>query len=150
MEFITKFFDFFDYYEVSEETKANYLHIHLVYENFYHFINKLRYDMPCEEENSYAYVFENLEACLRFTDHADENRMKYPSSRICDLSHRKYAEMYYFYKFYLLRTGKTLPKDITVDMATYEGSGINTNVRFFLSYIQATPAVQPDFDNVCA
>lgn len=104
VEFITQFFDFFDYYIPSEESQAIYANIHLVFENFYHFINKLRFVMSSEEENSYMYVLDNLEMCLRFTDHYDAESASNPISQVCDFSHRKYAEMYFFYKFYLLRT----------------------------------------------
>lgn len=65
--------------------------------------------MESEEENVYNFVLENLEMCLRFTDHYEEDSETNLKSKVCEFSHRKYAEMYFFYKFYLIRKEKPLP-----------------------------------------
>lgn len=135
VEFIVSFFDFFDYYAVANESQASFLNIHLVYENFYHFLNKLRFDLESEEENVFKFVLDNMEMCLRFTDHYDEDLSANPISKVCDFSHRKYAEMYFFYKFYLLRTQKLLPDNTQLTLSPYEGTTFNTHVRTFLSYL---------------
>jgi hypothetical protein len=106
VEFLIPFIDFFDFYETDVESTSTFANIHLIYENFYHVLNRIRFDMPFEEQNGHKLVLDTLEMCLRFTDHQQTEKVNEQVDKICDLSHRKYAEMYFFYKFYLLRTDR--------------------------------------------
>jgi hypothetical protein len=47
IEFVIDFFDFFDYYYIIlKKAPAFHGNVHSVFENFYHFLNKLRYQIP--------------------------------------------------------------------------------------------------------
>lgn len=67
------------------------------------------------KEDAYKYVLDMLELCLTITEtQKDFDEIKDSEFKnICHLSHRKYAEIYYFYKFYLITNKKVENIDIS-------------------------------------
>lgn len=69
---------------------------------FYHLLYKVRISMDTEVVNSYRYFLERLESCLKYTS-GKIVKVKDPTlESVCHLSYRKYAELYFLYKTYLM------------------------------------------------
>ena len=140
--FMVKFMDFFDlyynYHLNKESSKLNPtgLHqIHLIFNNFYHFLNLVRLQVHAEETEPYAFVLDHLEKCLMETDIEEGEKPEFFADSICVFSHRKYAEMYFFYKLYLLKFNKPLPAEYPpLNLEPFEGGRMNTHVRLLLFY----------------
>lgn len=58
------------------------------------------------------------------------------------MSHRKYAEMYNFYKFYLLRNQKYTVNKKQLNLMPYPGTTIFTHVRLFMNFLQNDEKMQ--------
>lgn len=144
-EFFINFFDFFNYYknipQVSEATYGNY---HPIYLNFYTFLTALRTQITSQIENPHQYVLEKLEACLAYTDEV-EKFDKEIYKTICKMSHRKFAEMYYFYKIYLI-SEKKISK---VDLSPFPGSKFDTHLRLFINFLKNYPGYAHYLEQSC-
>jgi hypothetical protein len=66
------------------------------------------------------------------------------------MSHRKYAEMYFFYKFYLLNSKKRMPKDAPqIDFQPLDGFNFNTHVRLFFDFLERYSWAESSFLSLC-
>ena len=142
-EFFLNFFDMFDYFEnIEQQDKAETHGFSGVYMNFYSFLNTLRTEIKKDVENPHAYVLERLEHCLVITEQIEE-LTTYTFDAICKMSHRKYAEMYYFYKLYLIANNK----QVTVTLSPYGAARFDTHSRIFLNFAREYP--NRAFDEIC-
>lgn len=137
-------FDFFDYFKVAQEANAVYGNYRLVYLNFYSFLVSLRKTIPFEITNPHQYVLAQLERCIHYTATVEVPDQQNVNA-ICLLSHRKYAEMYYFYKVYMLATGKPGAHDL----APPAGMAFDTNVNVFLNFATQVGSYQAVLNKLC-
>ena len=138
------FLDFFDYFKVDQQANAVYGGYRQVYVNFYSFLVSLRKTIPFEITHPHQYVLAQLEHCLQYTasiERVDDKN----ANAICMLSHRKYAEMYYFYKVYMLATNKPGVSDL----APPAGFTFDTNVNIFLNFATQVISYQTVLNNQC-
>ena len=142
-EFFINFFDMFNYFEnIEEQDKAETNGFSGVYMNFYSFLNTLRTEIKKDVENPHAYVLERLEHCLAHTEDIEElTAHSYDAN--CKMSHRKYAEMYYFYKLYLIANHK----QVSVTLSAYPAAKFDTHSRIFLNFAREYPNTA--FDEIC-
>ena len=135
--------DFFDYFKISKEAKAEYANYRRVFLNFYSFIVSLRRSVDKDITNVHAYVLSELEICLHYTSVLD-NIITEEASAVCKLSHRKYAEMNYFYKLYLIKTGK-----VQIDQLAPLCASFDTNLAPVLNFAFEIPAYKQTLDEYC-
>lgn len=129
-DFFIHFFSFFDYFEVLEEkSSSTYTDYQSVYLNFYNFLVSLRATIVHDIEHPHDFVLNHLEDCLTYTE-----RINIVSSdqlhEVCKMSHRKYAEMYYFYKVYLLDNNK----GYKINLKPYNQRSFDTHTRIFINF----------------
>lgn len=142
-EFFINFFDMFNYFEnIEQQEKAETHGFSGVYMNFYSFLNTLRTEIKKTVENPHAYVLERLEHCLVYTENIEELTIHSYDSN-CKMSHRKYAEMYYFYKLYLIANNK----QVAVTLSPYGAARFDTHSRIFLNFAREYPNTA--FDEIC-
>lgn len=143
-EFFTKFIDFFEHYEnIPKESKGAHGNYHSVFLNFYSFLVTLRSNMDKKVEYPYEYVLNKLEKCLIFTEKIENTKSVLNS--YCTMSHRKYAEMYYFYKVYLIRNKKVQ----NIDLKPYQSSSYDTHIRLLLNFMIDYPEYRTAFKTGC-
>lgn len=144
-EFFVPLLDFFRYYEeISTSAAAAYTDYGQIYMNFYNFINSLRAELFFSVGDTHEYVLQSLEDCLLFTESVQEMKEEH-SRTVCKLSHRKYAEMYYLYKLYLV----AMDKPIKVTLNPYKGRSFDTHVRLFINFAQENTVYRHALDTAC-
>jgi len=146
VEFMTRFIDFFNPYKVDSDSKAVYYNYHLIFRNFYSFLNLLRSEMLYEEENKYQFLLNQIEQCMTYTQDKqgwDDETHFHP---VCQLSHRKYAEMYFFYKVYLIAN----EKPFTTSVNDFSSLGFNTHTRVFLAFVSQNADYDTAMTKACA
>jgi hypothetical protein len=86
----------------------------VAFSTYYHFNLRLRHNYDSDARLVHGYVLEKLEICLNFLAGKTEvlDAAKSPENDYCDLSYRKYAEIYSLYKMYLI-VDKSF-KDVTL------------------------------------
>jgi len=137
-------FDFFDYFKVDDKESAEYANYRRVYLNFYTFLVSLRKIIKHEINRPHEFILANLHICLLYTTGVD-NVEPLSASSVCLLSHRKYAEMYYFYRTYMLATDKPG----VYDLRPAPGYTFDTNTNVYLNFVLQTPLYQSVFNNAC-
>lgn len=89
----------------NEQSALQSIHnIGSVYSNFYHIINQMRSSMIMIVQHPYQFVSNDINKCLVANE--SEAKLKDISDvvkKLCNLSHRKYAEVYYFFRYFLIR-----------------------------------------------
>lgn len=142
--FFVNFIDFFEYFETLEFPDAVYTKYQNVYTNFYEFLAILRTKIDKEELEPHTLVYRHLNGCLDHTANFDRAVDSF-YDEVCIFSHRKFAEMLFFYKLYVISTNK--PGDF--DLAPYPSSAFNTHVRTFLSFLKQNPKHLLNFETAC-
>lgn len=131
MEFFIYFLDFFDYYsKISSDPKAVYVNYNGVFINFYSFAARVRNQVLSEVEQPYQFMLDHLERCMDLTEKLQHWVDADKTDSVCNMSHRKYAEMYFFYKVYLIAT----EKPFKAGLADRAGNNFNTHTRIFLLF----------------
>lgn len=144
-EFFVPLLDFFRYYEEIAPTAAGeYADYGLIYMNFYNFVNSLRAELFFSVGDTHEYVLQSLEDCLLFTESVQEMTAEH-SRTVCKLSHRKYAEMYYLYKLYLV----AMDKPTKVNLNPYKDRSFDTHVRLFINFAQENTRYRHALDTAC-
>ena len=130
-EFITYFFEFFDYYsDIQDESAPSFLAYHRVFIAFYSFLNRVRIHIETDVADPHQYLLTQLEACMTYTSSLQEWTLPSQFNSICQLSYRKYAEMYFFYRFYL----KSTHKNTKSTFVKSDTSNFDTHTRIFLTF----------------
>lgn len=107
VEFFRHFLDFFDYYEVVEkEAKSVNVDYYRVFLQFYQILAHLRRGDIQAFENPHEYVLLKIQECMVITEYQESIVPLAGLESHCVFSYRKYAEVLYFYKMYLLQTNK--------------------------------------------
>ena len=123
---------FFQYYEPNnQKSEAVVARYHSIYLNFYQFIAHLRRTLVKDIKNPHQYVLNRLEECMVFTETFEEWSDIVNTHPFCLFSHRKYAEMLFFYKAFLLG-GSQKKLDISIDSDSEKE--FNTHTREFLVF----------------
>ena len=142
-EFFIHFLDMFNYFEnVESSDKAETTGFSDVYMNFYTFLNTVRSEIYQDVENPHEFVLERLEHCLLYTENIEKLTVHSYDAN-CKMSHRKYAEMYYFYKIYLLANHKP----VAVSLSPYPQTKFDAHSRIFLNFVREYPS--PAFEDIC-
>lgn len=130
VEFFRNFLDFFDYYEkIEKDPKAVNVDYYRVYLQFYQILAHLRRGDIQAFENPHEYVLLKIQECMIITD-AQEAIVPLSQLRThCVFSYRKYAEVLYFYKMYLLQTNKRVGRALL----EFE-HGFDVHTRMFISF----------------
>jgi len=132
-EFMVSHLDLFAHYTPINPTPgATYFDYGPMFMNLYNFLNTLRAEMLTSVGDPHEYVVQKLEGCLEFTETIAQFTPEHANT-VCKLSHRKYAEMYYFYKAYLLEKSKPAAGPLT----PYADRTFDTHVRLFINFAQA-------------
>lgn len=132
VEFMRHFIDFFGYYErnIKKEAKAVNAPYHRVYVQFYQILSHLRRGAVSASDNPHEFVLRKIEECMEVTD-SQETFVEVANLRgHCVFSYRKYAEVLFFYKMYLLHAKK--PVKLTFEGST--GHRFNVHTRIFLVF----------------
>ena len=129
---------FFDYYAVAEEgAKAVAVDYHRVYLQFYQFVGHLRRVLVNEVHSPDEFVLLKLSECLELTRRTQQFASEVAGDSLCKFSHRKYAEMLFYYKAYLLGNNKlAVPLD-----SSAEGS-FNVHTRNFIAFSRSNGLFQ--------
>lgn len=144
--FLIHFFDFFRYYtDIPTETNAVFTNYHRVYFSFYTFLNVIRREYKEDKENVYHYVLERLEQCLDYTEKKQNWDDAKSTHALCHFSHRKYAEMYFFYKVYLIQSKKPFASGIN----EHSMLRFNTHTRIFLLFAHEYSPYQLTLNTIC-
>lgn len=142
---MVKFLDFFDFFEKLQKANANYLNYQSVFVNFYDFMISLRFQTKTHQAQPYQYVLDNIHACLQYTDRPQDFVKDKRLGEMCNLSHRKYAEMLYFVRLYLLSKSKL----VETNLQPYEAGSFDTHVRMFLALADQFPEYGSAFKFFC-
>ena len=146
LDFFVHFFDFFDYYEKLTKTPTPvYIDYHRIFFSFYEFINQVRSEILDDIENPYQFLLEQMEICLVETMNTEEWVGDISRNRICRFSHRKYSEMYFFYKIYLIATNKPF----TSGLQDFSGYHFNTHTRIFMLFASENLLFGSTLTNAC-
>jgi hypothetical protein len=144
--FMIHFFDFFRYYtDIPTDTKPVFANYHQIYFSFYTFLNVIRREYKEDRENVYHYVLERLEQCLDYTEKKQNWDDAKTASPLCQFSHRKYAEMYFFYKVYLIQAKKPYSSGIN----DHSMLRFNTHTRIFLLFAHDYSPYQLTLNTIC-
>lgn len=130
LEFISHFFGFFDYFQVDSVADAQFVNYHSVFFNFYNFLNLIRGRLIYAPERPHHYLLEKMEQCLDYTDELQDWDQVDSLHPFCQMSHRKFAEMYFFFKLFLADQVKSGNFGIE-DRQTMP---FNTHTRMFLLF----------------
>lgn len=152
--FFLKFLDFFDlfYIHFNDENepifpilKNDYISIHSVFINFYHFLYSLRNIIKIEIENPHLFVLEKMEECLVYSARSTSAAIDFGLEEFCVFSNRKYAEIYYFYKFYLV----ILNKLENISLKNFNEDELNTHTRMFFLFALNSPRFKRLLNEKC-
>lgn len=114
LELLSMNLDFYDFVSrtssyATEMDQAGGFPPLVPFATFYAFIYKLRINMDAEVVNLHRYVLDKLTYCMGYTsgtlkdEKGNPRTVKDPISEdLCHLSYRKYAELYFIYKLYLI------------------------------------------------
>lgn len=146
MHFFVNFLDFFEYYaRIHDQAASVYINYHNVFISFYSFAARVRSQILSEPAEPYQYMLDRLEECLDYTERVQKWVLSSELDAVCQLSHRKYAEMYFFYKVYLLSAQKPFK-------ATLEDRSVNrfnTHTRIFLLFASEYPDFGATLNKAC-
>jgi len=131
IEFFINFLDFFAYWEdFSEKAKASNADYYRVYLQFYQVLAHIRRSAVQMNEDPHQYVLHKMEECM---DIAEAQQTWVDTAGLrghCLFSHRKYAEIYFFYKMYLYSV-----KKVGQPLQQFKkGDKFNTHTRIFLTF----------------
>lgn len=147
-EYFFDFLGFFDFYKIIEgdtdenekknnerDALMNFPGIHRIFSTFYSFMLTVRRNMRMKPQNPRQHLLDQIEYCLKYTEEKFEWIEKGEFDPICQFSHRKYAELYFFYIIYL-DINKFVYKSIFNDA---DGIGFNTHTRLFIVFSSKYP-----------
>jgi len=144
-EFFVPFLDFFNYFEnIETKSEAEYQNYSEIFMNFYKFLVRLRTTIGYKIESPHSYVLANLERCLVYTEDVVVSSLSLVDD-VCVMSHRKYAEMYYFYKLYLLANNKIQG----VNLNPYQERKFDTHVRVFINFVDQNTKFKSKLIELC-
>ena len=144
-EFFVNFLDFFNYFEnIKAGSDAEYANYSTVFMNFYKFLVRARITISYKIENPHIFALKHLERCLVYTEDVVVTSLDMVDE-VCVFSHRKYAEMYYFYKLYLINTNKI--EGLT--LAPYNGRSFDTHARLFINFALQNSDYSSKLTEIC-
>lgn len=152
-QFFLNFLDFFDmfYYRrpgsverANPVLQSEFISIHTVFINFYHFLYSLRNLVNGRIESPYIFVLERLQECMVYASRSSTAQPNPELETICTFSDRKYAELYYFYKFYLILSGKA-----DLPLTNFSEEMLNTHMRMFFIYAINSGRFSQELENRC-
>jgi len=143
--FFNNFLDFFTYFKEIQQPNATYGDYNLVYLNFYNFLLRIRVEINDEVLDPYTLVYTKLNDCLQYTSRIEMMYNHEELKNLCVFSHRKYAEMLFFYKTYVIVNDK--PGHF--DLAPFPTADFNTHVRLFLSFMNQNSNFSKSFAALC-
>lgn len=144
-EFFVSFLDFFNYFEIIEsKAEAEYMNYSEVFMNFYKFLVRVRTTIGYKIETPHPFVLAQLERCLVYTEDVVVTSLNMVDE-VCVMSHRKYAEMYYFYKLYLVANKKVEG----INLLPYQGRKFDTHVRAFINFADQNSKFNSVLTEVC-
>lgn len=130
-EYFFNFLGFFDFFQIiGDDSLTSYFGINRIFSTFYSFVLTVRRNMKMKPTNPHQHLLDQIEYCLKYTEEKYEWIQKGMFDPICQFSHRKYAEMYFFYLTYLDQSN-ILYKSVFNDS---EGIGFNTHTRLFMVF----------------
>lgn len=146
MHFFVNFLDFFEYYaRISNQAASTYVNYHNVFISFYSFAARVRSQILSEPAEPYQYMLDRLEECLDYTERIQKWVLSSELDAVCQLSHRKYAEMYFFYKVYLL----SAQKPFKASLEDRSVNKFNTHTRIFLLFASEYPDFGATLSKAC-
>jgi len=129
---------FFDYYAAVDESQVQngfvvkhlpFVDFHRIYTQFYAFLIHVRNNVILETEDSHRFVLNQLEQCLYMTQITEKFIRPSEEDPVCKFSHRKYAEILFFYKAYLINT-----KALSIPLDSNLPDQFNVHTRSFLGF----------------
>jgi hypothetical protein len=153
-QFFLNFLDFFDVYYLNLETKlhkvnhvfnSEFVSLHTVFVNFYHFLYAVRETVNSRIEAPHQFLLQRLEECMAYSSRPSSVPATPATELFCTFSDRKYSEMYYFYKFYLLINEK-----MDVNLHNFSDNMLNTHTRMFFIYAVNNKKFSQILDSTCA
>ena len=138
--------DFFSYYIISknENSQAVTANYYKVFLNFYTFLAHIRRGIIQKINDPHSFVLKNLEGCLKYTQNRDSWDSENEQHEVCKFSHRKYAEMLFFYKSFLVSAKKT---DFKFD--EHIDKSFNVHTRQFLVFSQHNGVYEKVLSDQC-
>jgi hypothetical protein len=143
--FFHSFLDFFAYFKNMKDANATYGDYNLVFLNFYNFLHRIRAEIAQEVLSPYTFVYKKLNDCLAYTSRYEQMHGHEELKNLCVFSHRKYAEILFFYKTYLIVNNKPG----SFDLAPFPSADFNTHVRVFLNFLSQNPEFSNKFVALC-
>lgn len=131
IEFFSNFLDFFAYWDnIIADAKAVNADYYRVYLQFYQILSHIRRSAVQINEDPHEYVLHKIEECMDIAE-AQQNWVEVGLLRgHCLFSHRKYAEVYFFYRMYLYAV-----KKVGQPLQQFKkGDQFNTHTRIFLAF----------------
>lgn len=147
IEFFRHFLDFFTFYEtIEEEARATNVDFYRIYLQFYQIVAHLRRGgMQAQAfDNPHDYLLFKITECMAITEENSAFIALHDLNTHCVFSYRKYAEVLYFYKLYLIRTKKEVSKSMVEHQREFD-----VHTRMFLSFAYHNDNYRMLLDNQC-
>lgn len=136
VEFFRNFIDFYNYYEIIEnQAKAVNVDYYRIYLQFYQILAHLRRGDIQAFENPHEYVLLKIQECMIITEFQESVVPLGDLNTHCVFSYRKYAEVLYFYKMYLLDTNKHVGRSLLEFEHDFD-----VHTRMFLTFAFQNPS----------
>lgn len=147
VELLRHILGFFKYYEeVKPNAEAVAVDYYRYYLTFYQIVAAFRRGQIQNFKNPQQYVLLKLEECMNIADAQDSFVGVNHLHVHCVHSYRKYAEVYYFYKMYLLAEHK----NVDVNQSILNNGNILVHARAFLVFATSNQLFASTLTDYCA